>query len=321
MGLPSIYERSDAELIPKPVLREFQKMGKLVEGRKDMVGLIIDNLRQSMQNGHVMTLFLDGLPGSGKSGMEEKVRKIVVNEGVLPEDQVVTFPLDLFIGTEQGSNERARMTQTPDLFGRHYMRYTEARERLQEVFARMKKPEEGSIQIPRAYLRDEPHNGKFGNFTLNVSPDTKLVIVEGTGSIDNLAGPDGFPAWVDPYLVFMHMTKKQSLFRATLRDIRRGKGGASFEDIYQKRDREYQYLTSRLLPSVRLADKVCVRFPKKDDFRRRLAVTEQEIEAKNAANPDPDQTQKTTRQILSAVDPAFLRNIFPGELPQDYRFV
>lgn len=327
-NIPGIYEEKGAELIPKRVLKAFRESGKLIDGRGAMCAELKSKLvqvltkQQDETRQKVMVVFFDGFPGSGKSSMSLKFQEEVMADGILPQGTITRFPLDLFLGTARKSAERKTLTNSPGIFEAKFIRYEKAREILQRMLAQIEGHEEGSIQIDEAYLRGGDHSGTFGSHQLPVNRDTRLVIVEGVGSINYLAGPDGFAPQVQPYTVFMHMRKEESLFRATLRDVLNGRDGLTFEQIHDWRTREYELHTPRLLPSVQGATKICKRFKSKDDFMDNLAKKEAEILAANEAvrRAGVGTVRMTIAQALAQVDPNFLRKVFPGTLPKDFNF-
>lgn len=317
-----MFTERGAELIPGKVLKAFRDSGKLIDGRGAMCSTLKSELVQTLTRQKVLLVFFDGVPGSGKSGVSQKFHGEVTADGILPQEAIATLPLDLFLGTERESLERKTLTASPAVFEERFMRYEKARAALLGIMAHIEERQEGSIYVDEAYLRGGEHSGTFGSHKIEVNRDTRLVIVEGVGSINYLAGPDGFAPRVEPYTIFMHMKKGESIFRATLRDVLNGRDGLTFEQIYAWRTREYALHAPRLLPSVQGATKICNRFRSKDDFMQNLAKKEAEIISANEAarRTGVGTTRMTIAQVLARIDPNMLKDIFPGTPPKNFRF-
>lgn len=220
-----------------------------------------------------LAVFLDGLPGSGKSGMGEKIREGAVSANILSPDQIAVLSLDRFVGTQSGSPERTQLTSNAAFFDCHYIRYGQAREVTVRALDAIAHAKPHRIPIENEYRRDL--GGKFADGAFELKPDVRLLLVEGVGAIDRVAGPNGFPPEIDRHTVFMYGRNKQSLFRAALRDVRR-KPGVTFEGAYAERVREYVYLLRQLRYTPRHADQICQRYKSDKEYLRRLHESDKE---------------------------------------------
>lgn len=314
MKINGVFDSGTPELIPERVISALKFGGKMVEGRNEMSQIVCQKLIEAIRRKMTMVVFVDGLPGSGKSGITERIVSKVEKEGILPPEHIFTLPLDLFLGTERTSQAREKLTQSgPVFFHQNYMRYAEAMAVLDEMIQRISDGKNGNIVLPKAYLREGENRGKFGEYTLKAEKGTRLILVEGAGSIHNIAAPYTPPLGLQKYSILMHAANKESLFRATLRDMLDGRNGMTFEQVYMKRQAEYQHLVPRLAPAVRESNMICMRFPKKNDFVKSLAKMEEEL----AAEPANDfGVKRSIRRILASVDTTFFEAVFPGSIPE-----
>ncbi|MCX6733352.1 MAG: hypothetical protein NTX63_00905 [Candidatus Peregrinibacteria bacterium] len=314
MKIKGVFDSGAPELIPGRIVSALKHGGKVVEGRSAISQIVCQKLSEAIRRKLIMVVYIDGLPGSGKSGVTERIADKVTKEGVIDPERIFKLPLDLFLGTERASHEREKLTQSgPEFFQRHYLRYEEAAAVLDEMVDRITNGDSGNILLPKAYLRDGENRGKFGEYTLRAEKGTRLILVEGAGSIHNIATPRASSDECQTYSVLMHATNEESLFRATLRDMLDGRNGMTFEQVYMRRQAEYQHLIPRLMHSIRESDVICERFPKKNDFAKSLVRREEEL----AAEPENGYVPKRSiRRIIAAVDPTFLKAIFPGSIPE-----
>ncbi len=300
------------ELIPERDLRALRALkpyGKIVDGRPAMADIVCKELRDTLGQRASMAVFLDGAPGTGKSGLGDKIKAKAVQEGLLQEGNIFTLDVDLFLGTERDTPERAGLTATSMSFWRKYIRYEEAKRVLGEAIDIVGSEEGGEIEIPKAYVRN--NGGKFTRHTLTLRPHTRLLIVDGVGSVGNLLKPELLPPWLRPYSVMMHASVKEGLFHATLRDMLNGRDGTNFEQLYQRRLEEYRYIIPELSRSIPLANKICSRFPKSKDFADSVRKKDNDIKTGQI------ETRLTMQQVLASIEPDFLRSIFPGEIPKE----
>jgi|GEM_PF-2373055 hypothetical protein len=280
-------------------LARFEREGKITDGRKAAAARVYEVLKDILHSGSAqkryLAVFLDGLPGSGKSGMSEKLRNGVQDENLLGDDQVAILPLDWFIGTESGSAQRQALTRDAQTFDAGYLRYDLARNVTRTVLELMGSKKSCNIPIQNKYCRDL--GGKFQDGEFVLGEDVRLLIIEGVGAINRVAGPNGFPPQVDRHTIFMYGQNRQSLFRATLRDMRR-KPGSTFEQEYMKRAGEYRYLLPQLRFTPRSADQVCRRYKDDAEYLRRLQES------------DADDNSSVSR-VISMVHSDFLRRVVP----------
>ncbi len=297
------------ELVPQRDLNALKSWGKLVDGRTAMTDIVCQELRDTLAQRASMLVALDGAPGTGKSGLGDKIKAKVIEEGLLQEDNIFTLDADLFLGTERGTPERAGLTATSMSFWRNYIRYDEAKSALGKAVDMVGREEGGEIEIPRAYVRN--NGGKFTPHNLVLRPNTRLLIIDGVGSIGNLLKPDLLPPWLRPYSVMMHTSSKEGLFHATLRDMLNGRDGTNFQQLYQRRREEYEYIVPALSRSISQANKICRRFPRSKDFVDSVRKKDSEIKTGQVT------TRLTMQQVLASIEPDLLRSIFPGEIPKE----
>lgn len=314
MKIKGVFDSGAPELIPERVVSILKHGGKVVEGRNAASQMVCQRLSEAMRRQMILVAHVDGLPGSGKSGTTERIVEKVTKEAIIDPEHIFVLSLDLFLGTERTSEAREKLTQCgPGFFQRHYLRYEEAAAVLDQMVDRITNGDSGNILLPKAYLRDGENRGKFGEYTLRAKKGTRLILVEGAGSIHNIATPRAPSNECQTYSVLMHAANKESLFKATLRDMLDGRNGMTFEQVYMRRQAEYQHLIPRLMSSIRESDVICERFPKKNDFAKSLIKKEEELAAKPENGNGP---KKSIRRILASIDPAFLKAIFPGSIPE-----
>jgi len=314
MKIKGVFNSSAPELVSDRIMSVLTHSGKVVEGRTAMSQIACEKVSEAVRKKTMLILYVDGLPGTGKSGMTERITEKVVGSGILTPDHIFKLSLDLFIGTERASPERAQLTGSgPEYFNQHYLRYGEATTALDAAIDRITSGDDGEIVLPRAYLRDGENRGRFGEYALRVEKGTQLILVEGAGSIHNIATPRTASDTCQAYTILMHAKNKESLFRATLRDMLYGRFGMTFEQLYMKRQAEYQHLVPRLMPSIGRANVICERFPKKNDFSKSLTKKEEELKSEPL---NEFGLTRSIRRILAAVDPTFLKAVFPGSIPE-----
>ncbi|MBI4231923.1 hypothetical protein HY605_01710 [Candidatus Peregrinibacteria bacterium] len=312
MNVESVAEELDAlEQVPLIQSSEIRPGQNIILRRPDTVEALLSRLRETSADGRTMLVFDDGLPGSGKTGMARKLIERSEEEGLATRDQVAELPLDFFIGTERGSQERARLTDDPDFFQSNYVRYGLVREALAAALEAVTKRRRTEIHLDRAYDRD--NGGSFKPHSFEVPADTKLLIVEGAGAISQVAAYDGVPQSVVPISVWIGTSIREGLFRGTLRDTLAGRGARSFEDIYMSRVKEYRHLVPWARDAVRRATHICLRYPEDESFAQSLVKLDKRI-----ANGRRD-SNTSVREVLAGLDPEFLRLIFPGKVPKKLR--
>ncbi len=277
------------------------------EGRGEVAEDLCRELRAQVRKGRSMVLFIDGLPGSGKSGMSRRIISRVQEEEILEPEQIAEIPLDLFIGTERGSEERAHLTDSRETFAANYMRYNDARTAVAGVLGMMAEKKSGEINFPRTY--DRTQGGIFAPHDFSVNDDTRLLVVEGTGAINNVAGYNGIPRGIHPASAWISTGVRQGLLGGTLRDVSDGRANPDFREIYFKRMQEYAYLVPSVRESVRRASKICLRYPKRDSFDLRLLRLQSDVDEGRA------DTRMSVARNLADLDPEFLRAIYPGNIP------
>ena len=279
----------------------------VVEGRGELAEDVCKELRTQVRKGRSMVLFIDGLPGSGKSGGARRIISRVQEEQILEAHQIAEVPLDLFIGTERGSEGRAHLTDSRETFSANYMRYGDARTAVAGVLGMMADKRSGTINFPRTY--DRTQGGIFAPHDFTVSDDTKLLIVEGTGAINNVAGYNGIPRGIYPASAWISTGVRQGLLGGTLRDVSDGRANPDFRKIYFERMQEYAYLVPSVRESVKRASTTCLRYPKRDSFESRLLRLQNDVDEGRA------DTRMSLVKNLAGLDPEFLRAIYPGNIP------
>lgn len=299
------------ELIGKKDLKALKAEGKVVDDRTETAEIVCANLRDALSQKAAMAVCCDGPPGSGKSGLADKIKDKVVGEGILPEEDIFRLDLDLFLGTERGTPARESLTDNAISFWGGYIQYEEGKRVLREAIDLVGRGKEGEIHIPRAYSRES--GGKFSPHKLTPKPSTRLFLIDGVGAIGNLAEPNSLPSWLRPYSVMTHVRGKEGVFQATLRDMLNGRDGITFEELYEIRRAEYGYLVPMLSGSVERADRIYRRFPKRKDFRNGLVKKDIEIRSGHT------KAIRTVQEVLANVEPDFLESIFPGEMPKEFR--
>lgn len=276
-----------------------------------MAEIVCDRLRETIGRGARMVVFIDGPPGTGKSGEADRIETRALEEGILTKDAVLRLPLDLCLGTERDSEQRRHLRENAVTFWRDFMDYKEVKRIFNEVLAAIESQKEQSIHIPKAYKREI--GGKHTEFDLPVNPDAALLLVEGVRSIPELFVPDGLPQWLDTTTIMMHTTAREALIRATLRDMLNGRNGTTFAELLRERVREYGYIGTSLRSSIARADFICRRFPKRKDFIDSLVRKDQEVSSGQAG------TRFTVKQVLGSIEPELLAELFPEGLPDVLR--
>lgn len=299
------------DLITPPILHQLTQAGKVVDGRPNMAEVVCDKLRDTIGRGARMVVFIDGPPGTGKTGQGDRIEAKVVEEGIVTKDAVLRLPLDLCLKTERGSDERTHLRDNAVNFWRDFMDYREVKRIFAEALAAIESEEKQKIHIPRAYKRTL--DGKHAEHDISVNPDTALLLVEGVRSIPELFGPDGLPQWLDTMAIMMHTTAREALIRATLRDMLNGRNGTTFAELLRERIREYGYIGTSLRSSIARADFICKRFPKRRDFMDSLVRKDEEVSSGKA------KTRFTVKQVLGGIEPDLLAELFPEGLPDVLR--
>lgn len=279
---------------------------RVIDGRRDAVAVLCKLVKKQLSRGRGVVGYIDGLPGSGKTGLAERIYARAIRKDILEPREIAEIPLDHFIGTERGSPQRARLNDNPDSFAANYIRYGVARTVVGNALELMSNRRPGEIHVPQAY--DRAAGGVFVPHDFEIPETTKFLIVEGTGVISNLAGLNGIPKGIVPISVFVKAGVKEALFRGTLRDILNGRGNTTFEQIYLARLREYEHLVPWARVSIRQATHVCLRYPEEDSFTTSLQKMQTEIDAGKR------DVRMSVNDVLADLDPEFLRVIFPGEV-------
>ena len=73
-----------------------QLSARVVDGRSEMAAIECGKLRETIRRGARRLVFVDGPPGTGKSGMTDRIADKAVNDGILPRENVLRLPLDCF---------------------------------------------------------------------------------------------------------------------------------------------------------------------------------------------------------------------------------
>ena len=272
-----------------------------------MAAIECGKLRETIRRGARRLVFVDGPPGTGKSGMTDRIADKAVNDGILPRENVLRLPLDLCLKTERHSDERAHLRDNAVTFWRDFMDYKEAKRIFEEAIRLIESGQEGKIHIPKAYSREI--DGKHTEKYIKVNPDSALILVEGVRAIAEIFGPDGLPQWLDTSTIMMHTTAREALIRATLRDMLNGRDGMTFAQLLRERIREYGYISTSLRSSIARADAICRRFSRKGDFIRSLERKDTEV--RNGQK----KTRFTVKQVLGSIEPELLAELFPDGLP------
>lgn len=272
-----------------------------------MVEIVCGRLRDTISRGARMAVFIDGPPGTGKTGQGDRIEAKVLEEGILTKDAILRLPLDLCLGTERESEQREHLRSNAVTFWRDFMDYREVRRIFAEALAAIESENEQNIHIPRAYKREL--DGRHAEHNITVNPDTSLLLVEGVRSISELFWTNGLPQWLDTMTIMMHTTAREALVRATLRDMLNGRNGITFEQLFRERVKEYGYIGTSLRSSIARTDMICRRFPKRRDFIDSLVRKDEEVSSGKA------KTRFTVKQVLGNIEPELLAELFPEGLP------
>lgn len=256
-------------LVTKEVKRKFRDDGVMIDGQERMVRQIIRELAQTEERKRLV-VFITGMPGSGKSRLAKATRTRIVKSEILGPDQVKVISLDSFIGTERGTPERSALkTGDARYFGQHYIRYAYAREKIQEVLEKMNEGKGGTIQVAKEYYRnpDDPErDGRFIDNIWEISPRTRLLLVEGSGANGEISPIVQEFENIALMRISTHVKIFQSLMNATVRDMCRSKEAVNGTSVLEHRIGEYRHLVNMLQPCVAASDMLYRRFPTDDAF-------------------------------------------------------
>ncbi len=130
----------------------------------------------------IFIINISGGPSAGKSSLAKKIKKILKDNDYANSDlPVLILGQDLFHGTERGTSQRDRMSESPFGFSKYHNKILELRHFFQQVLDPSNKGK--SFEIKKLY--DRENGGVFSASESWQVPEGKFVLIsEGTNAIN-----------------------------------------------------------------------------------------------------------------------------------------
>lgn len=297
-------------LISPDRVRLFDAQGRVVTGRNTMTQVFRGRLTGAVHDDPFVSV-VDGPPGSGKSGMEEKLRTCVQASTNGDHKVPMCYEIDSSIGSPRGPKRDALKDCDSAYFEKNLFRYPLAEETAHKIWRLVKRGDSGKVPVKNGY--DRTNGVLVSRLIIDVPEDVDVLIIEGAGSLrvaDALQQKAGIPE-NQMYRILMSAPYLQSLFNAILRDLIREKpeNSRTFLQRFFMRTGEYQHLVPMLREHAKYADVICKTFSGQEHFERRMVTK---------LGDAPEDIRRIVRAKLAHPENRpILEAVFPKGIPAD----